>query len=41
MKLQFTLAQKIPYSETNNSFVVERGDSLYKVLTKLEEIYEI
>ena len=41
MKLQFTLTQKIPYSETNNSFIVERGDSLYKVLTKLEEIYEI
>ncbi len=41
MKLQFTLAQKIPYNETHKTFVINKGDSLYKVLARLEETYDI
>ena len=41
MKLQFTLAQKIPYNEANKTFVINKGDSLYKVLARLEESHGI
>ena len=41
MKLQFTLAQKIPLNETNKTFVIYKGDSLYKVLTRLEESHDV
>ena len=41
MKLQFILAQKIPYSEANKTFVINKGDSLYKVLARLEESHGI
>ena len=41
MKLQFTLAQKIPVNETNKTFVIYKGDSLYKVLTRLEESHDV
>ena len=41
MKLQFVLEQKIPYNETNKTFVINKGDSLYKVLTKLEESHGV
>ena len=41
MKLQFTLTQKIPYNEENKTFIVHKGDSLYKVLARLEESHGI
>ena len=41
MKLQFTLAQKIPFNETNKTFVIYKGDSLYKVLARLEESHDL
>ena len=37
MKLQFTLTQKIPYNESIKTFVIYKGDSLYKVLGRLEK----
>ena len=41
MKLQFTLAQKIPFNDTSKTFVIYKGDSLYKVLARLEESHDL
>ena len=41
IKLQYILEQKIPFNETQRTFVINKGDSLYKVLDRLEESHGI
>ena len=41
LKLQFALLQKIPINDTNQTFVVKKGDSLYGILSSLEEEYNL
>ena len=39
LKLQFALEQKIPVQDHNQTFIVEKGDSLYGILSDIEEEY--
>ena len=41
LRLQFALLQKIPVQDANQTFIVERGDSLYGILSNLEEKYDL
>ena len=41
LRLQFALLQKIPVQDANQTFIVERGDSLYGILSNLEEKYNL
>ena len=41
IKLQYILEQKIPFNETHKTFVINKGDSLYKVLDRLEESHGV
>ena len=41
LKLQFALEQKIPIQEHNQTFIVEKGDSLYGILADIEEEYNL
>ena len=41
IKLQYILEQKIPFNETQRTFIINKGDSLYKVLDRLEESHGI
>ena len=40
-KLQFALLQKIPVQDANQTFIVKKGDSLYGILSNLEEKYNL
>tara|TARA_X000000950_G_scaffold31484_2_gene33999 strand:- start:2069 stop:3061 length:993 start_codon:yes stop_codon:yes gene_type:complete len=40
-KLQFTLLQKIPVQDANQTFIVKKGDSLYGILLDLEKKYNL
>ena len=41
LKLQFALLQKIPVQDANQTFIVKKGDSLYGILSNLEERYNL
>ena len=41
LKLQFALLQKIPINDSNQTFIVKKGDSLYGILSSLEEEYNL
>ena len=41
LKLQIALLQKIPINDTNQTFIVKKGDSLYGILSSLEEEYNL
>ncbi len=41
LKLQFALEQKIPVQDHNQTFIVEKGNSLYGILSDIEEEYNL
>tara|TARA_B100000886_G_scaffold41891_1_gene25753 strand:- start:1320 stop:2261 length:942 start_codon:yes stop_codon:yes gene_type:complete len=41
LKLQFALSQKIPVNDSNQTIIVKKGDSLYGILSSLEEKYNL
>ena len=41
LKLQLALLQKIPVHDSNQTIIVKKGDSLYGILSSLEEKYNL
>ena len=41
LKLQFALLQKIPVYDSNQTIIVKKGDSLYGILSSLEDKYNL